>query len=55
MWWSLVVDLVEWRRRELQHFVECVRERQTPRVTGAQAKVALDVAFEIVRQIGEGR
>jgi predicted dehydrogenase len=36
---------------ELQHFVECVRERQTPRVTGAQAKVALDVAFEIVRQI----
>ena len=40
---------------ELQHFVECVRERQTPRVTGAQAKVALDVAFEIVRQIGEGR
>ncbi len=36
---------------ELQHFVECVRERQTPRVTGAQAKVALEVAFEIVRQI----
>ncbi len=37
---------------ELQHFVECVRQRQAPRVTGAQAKAALDVAFEIVRQIG---
>lgn len=36
---------------ELQHFVECVRERQTPRVTGAQAKAALDVAFEIMRQL----
>jgi predicted dehydrogenase len=36
---------------ELAHFVECVRERQTPRVTGEQAKVALDVAFEITRQI----
>jgi predicted dehydrogenase len=36
---------------ELQHFVDCVRERQAPRVTGAQAKAALDVAFEIVRQI----
>jgi predicted dehydrogenase len=38
-------------RLELAHFVECVRERQTPKVTGAQAKAALDVAFEITRQI----
>ena len=38
-------------RCELQHFADCVRERQTPRVSGAQAKVALDVAFEIIRQI----
>lgn len=36
---------------ELTHFVQCVRERQTPKVTGAQAKAALDVAFEITRQI----
>ena len=36
---------------ELQHFVQCVAERQTPKVSGAQAKVALDVAFEIIRQI----
>lgn len=37
---------------ELAHFVECVREKQTPKVSGAQAKAALDVAFEIARQIG---
>jgi predicted dehydrogenase len=36
---------------ELTHFVGCVRERQTPKVSGAQAKVALEIAFEIIRQI----
>jgi predicted dehydrogenase len=34
---------------ELQHFVECVREKQTPMVSGASAKRALDLAFEITR------
>jgi predicted dehydrogenase len=36
---------------ELQHFVECVREKQTPIVSGASAKQALDLAFEITRQV----
>ena len=36
---------------ELQHFVNCVRERQTPMVSGESAKRALDLAFEITRQI----
>lgn len=36
---------------ELASFASCVRERQVPRVTGAEAKAALDVAFEITRQI----
>lgn len=36
---------------ELQHFVECVRQKQTPLVSGASAKQALDLAFEITRQI----
>src|SRR5207302_7245755 len=36
---------------ELQHFVECIRARQTPMVSGESAKVALDLAFEITRQI----
>ena len=36
---------------ELQHFVQCVLARQTPKVSGESAKRALDVALEITRQI----
>ncbi len=36
---------------ELQHFVNCVREKKTPMVSGESAKRALDLAFEITRQI----
>lgn len=36
---------------ELQHFVNCVREKQTPLVSGESAKRALDLAFEITRQV----
>jgi len=38
---------------ELQSFIECVRAEQTPVVSGESAKRALDVAFEITRQIGQ--
>ncbi|HRI16728.1 MAG TPA: Gfo/Idh/MocA family oxidoreductase [Verrucomicrobiota bacterium] len=40
---------------ELAHFLECVRERQTPKVSGAQAQAALEVAFEITRQVAARR
>ena len=36
---------------QLQHFVDCVRVKQTPLVSGASAKQALELAFEITRQI----
>lgn len=36
---------------ELQHFVECVGEKQTPVVSGESAKAALELAFEITRQV----
>jgi predicted dehydrogenase len=36
---------------ELQHFIECAREQQTPKVSGESAKRALDLALEITRQI----
>lgn len=36
---------------ELEHFVECIQEHQTPMVSGESAKRALDVAFEITHQI----
>jgi predicted dehydrogenase len=41
---------------ELQHFIECVRAQRTPDVSGESAKKALDLAFEIARQIrNEGK
>ena len=36
---------------ELQSFVNCVRQQQTPVVSGESAKRALDLAFEITRQV----
>src|ERR1035438_2849897 len=36
---------------ELHHFVECVRAHRTPVVSGESAKRALDLAFEITRQV----
>ena len=38
---------------ELQDFVRCVREKQTPRVSGESAKRALDLAIAITRQISQ--
>ena len=36
---------------ELRHFIECAESHQTPKVSGAEAQRALDLAFEITRQI----
>ncbi|RME93302.1 MAG: gfo/Idh/MocA family oxidoreductase [Verrucomicrobia bacterium] len=38
---------------ELRSFIECVRGRQTPVVTGEAARRALDLALQITRQIRE--
>jgi len=38
---------------ELQGFVEAVRDGKTPVVTGEHAKAALDLAFEITRQVNK--
>jgi predicted dehydrogenase len=40
---------------ELQHFVNCVREKLTPLVSGESAKRALDLAFEITRQVQQSK
>jgi predicted dehydrogenase len=45
------IDKAEPLKGELQSFVECVRARHTPVVSGESAKLALDLAFEITRQI----
>jgi len=36
---------------ELQHFVECVKAQRSPKVSGESARRALDLAFEITKQI----
>jgi len=36
---------------ELQSFIDCVREKQVPVVSGESARRALDLAFEITRQV----
>ena len=38
---------------ELRSFVRCATERQAPLVSGESAKQALDLAFEITRQIAQ--
>ena len=38
-------------KMELQSFVECVHQKLTPLVSGESAKRALDLAFEITRQV----
>jgi predicted dehydrogenase len=48
------IEKVEPLKVELQSFVDCVRARQTPVVSGEDAKLALDLAFEITRQIQDG-
>ncbi len=40
---------------ELQSFVDCVREKNTPVVSGESAKRALDLAFEITRQVQQSK
>ncbi len=45
------IQKVEPLRVELQSFMDCVRARQTPVVSGESAKLALDLAFEITRQV----
>jgi predicted dehydrogenase len=45
------IEKVEPLKSELQSFIDCVRARQSPVVSGESAKQALDLAFEITRQI----
>jgi predicted dehydrogenase len=40
---------------ELEHFLQCVQQQQTPKVSGESAKRALDLALEITRQIDQNK
>ncbi len=45
------IEKVEPLKGELRSFIDCVQARRTPVVSGESAKQALDLAFEITRQI----
>ena len=49
------IEKAEPLKLELQSFVESVRDKKTPVVTGEAAKAALDLAFEITRQVQQGK
>lgn len=49
----LEVERAEPLRLELEHFLECVRTRRAPRVGGAEALRALEVALEVLAKIEE--
>ena len=38
-------------KTELAHFIDCVKQLQTPKVSGESARQALELAFEITRKI----
>jgi len=42
-------------RREIEHFVKCVLEDQTPAVSGVDGKAALEIALAAYRSSQEGR
>jgi predicted dehydrogenase len=48
---TIKVEKDEPLKLELAAFVQCVRQRQSPRVGGAQAAAALDVAMRVAEQI----
>jgi predicted dehydrogenase len=49
------LDMTEPLRLQLRSFVAAVEAGRRPEVDGADGLRALEVAFEIMRQIGEGR
>ncbi len=49
------IEKVEPLKGELRSFIDCVQARRTPVVSGESAKQALDLAFEITRQIQQLR
>lgn len=52
---SLPIEKDEPLKKELEHFLDCVREDKQPVVSGVEGKEALKAALEITRKIWEHR
>ena len=50
---SLPIEKEQPLKKELDHFIDCIRDDQTPYVSGADGKAALEVALEISQQINK--
>ena len=50
---SLPIEKEEPLKKELEHFLDCIREDKKPLVSGVEAKEALKVALEITQKIWE--
>jgi predicted dehydrogenase len=50
---SLPIEKEEPLKKELEHFLDCIREDLKPLVSGVEAREALRVALEITQKIWE--
>jgi predicted dehydrogenase len=52
---NIPIEKEEPLKKELEHFLDCVREDQKPKVSGVEGREALKVALEITQKIWEHR
>jgi len=52
---GIPIEKEEPLKKELEHFLDCVREDRQPKVSGVEGREALKVALEITRKIWEHR
>jgi predicted dehydrogenase len=50
---GLPIEKEEPLKKEIEHFLECIREDKTPLISGGEAKDALEVALQITKKIWE--
>ncbi len=52
---SLPIEKEEPLKKELEHFIDCIRDNKTPLVSGIEGRAALKVALDINQKIWEHR
>ncbi|MDE2214244.1 MAG: Gfo/Idh/MocA family oxidoreductase [Candidatus Omnitrophica bacterium] len=52
---NIPIEKEEPLKKELEHFLDCVREDKTPKVSGVEGREALKIALDITQKIWEHR
>ena len=52
---NIPIEKEEPLKKELEHFLDCIRENQRPKVSGVEGREAIKVALEITQKIWEHR